>query len=212
MIYWTRHTKRQARVVVIQKAMGDNLATMVAASSVRLALTTSGLDTRLSAVIRFVSYLGAALLLLALALRASAEAQLSPIELGRAHSQCHALRLLLPSAGMDHVAFLERHKRGHFLALSPILGAYKAAVDADYELGYALAAEGRVAQNQLFESYCDNVKELDRSTDAAAPFMLCVNGLRLMVFDPGSISDEFQDFALGVYEDRNCRTLPVPQS
>ena len=33
--------------------------------------------------------------------------QLSPFELGRAHSQCHALRLLLPSTGMDYVAFLE---------------------------------------------------------------------------------------------------------
>ena len=39
-----------------------------------------------------------------------------------------------------------------------------------------------------------------------------VEALRLKVFDLASISDEFQDFALGVYEDRNCRTLPVPQS
>lgn len=142
----------------------------------------------------------------------TAKAELSPMELGRAHSQCHALRLLLPSAGMDHVAFLERHKRGHFLSLSPIFGAYKAEIDANYELGYALAAEGRVTQNQLFEAFCEGVEGLERSPEDSAPFAQCVHRLRLVVFEPSRMTDEFQDFALDRYEAKGCRTLRVPQS
>ncbi len=136
--------------------------------------------------------------------------QLSPFELGRAHSQCHALRLLLPSTGMDYVAFLERHKQGHFGALAPIYGSYKATVDADYELGYALAAEGRVAQNTLFERYCTEIEGLRRSKGDADPFMQCVNRLRLIVFEPSQTTPGFQGFAQQVYEDRGCLTLPVP--
>ena len=140
----------------------------------------------------------------------TAKAELSPMELGRAHSQCHALRLLLPSAGMDHVAFLERHKRGHFLALSPIFGAYKAEIDANYELGYALAAEGRVAQNQLFRAYCEKSQGHSPSADDQSPFMQCVNALRLVVFEPARITDAFQVFAAETYEEKACLSLPVP--
>lgn len=140
----------------------------------------------------------------------TAKAELSPMELGRAHSQCHALRLLLPSAGMDHVTFLERHKRGHFLSLSPIFSAYKSEIDANYELGYALAAEGRVTQNQLFESYCESVKELERSSAEDSPFTQCVHKLRLVVFEPGRITEDFQDFVLEKYETKDCRKLRIP--
>ena len=140
----------------------------------------------------------------------TAKAELSPMELGRAHSQCHALRLLLPSAGMDHVTFLERHKRGHFLSLSPIFSAYKSEIDANYELGYALAAEGRVTQNQLFESYCESVEALERSSDEGAPFTQCVHALRLIVFEPGRMTDSFQDFVLEKYEAKGCPTLRIP--
>lgn len=132
------------------------------------------------------------------------------MELGRAHSQCHALRLLLPSAGMDHVTFLERHKRGHFLSLSPIFSAYKSEIDANYELGYALAAEGRVTQNQLFESYCESVNNLKRSSEEVSPFKQCVHKLRLVVFEPSRMTDKFQDFVLDKYEAKDCRTLRIP--
>ena len=157
-----------------------------------------------------VLWLGAALLVFAT--RTHAQTEFSPMELGRAHSQCHAIRLLLPSAGMDHVAFLERHKRGHYLSLSPIFGAYKSAIDADYELGYALAAEGRVAQNRLFETFCASVEGHNDNRDPDSPFGRCVNELRLLIFDPTSATDEFTDFALQDYEQRNCASLPVPMS
>ena len=140
----------------------------------------------------------------------TAKAELSPMELGRAHSQCHALRLLLPSAGMDHVTFLERHKRGHFLSLSPIFSAYKSEIDANYELGYALAVEGRVTQNQLFESYCESVNNLKRSSEEVSPFKQCVHKLRLVVFEPSRMTDKFQEFVLDKYEAKGCPTLRIP--
>ena len=138
-------------------------------------------------------------LLLSSASVATSQTQMSPLELGRLHGLCHALRLLMPNGGMGHVAALDAHKQGHLEALSEAYGTLKSSVSMEYDLGYSLAVQGLGHQDRVFSRYCEA-----QSLDAQD---VCVTKLRLSTFDRTLTNPAFQAHVGALYQDRGCEAL-----